>query len=92
MTTDMTTKVNFLAQHAATLIKRGQRMAVPSLAETLNSQGLQTSYGTSFSGERGTYTLLRAAYRRLVNGGRQTDADNIAGVYTQPNGSHAWDK
>jgi hypothetical protein len=88
----MDMKFNFISELAATLVRQEQYMTGPELAQLLNSNGILTSYGTPFSGERGTYTLLQAVYRRLVSEGRQADADNVAKAFIQPNGSYAWDK
>lgn len=92
MTTDMATKANFISEIASILVRQGQHMAVPDLAQLMNSNYILTSNGKPYSGERGTYTFLDAVYRRLESQGRQADAHNVAEAFTRRDGSHAWDK
>lgn len=52
-------------------------MTGEQLAELLNWNKFKTTYGTEYSGGRGTYTLIHSTYDWLVSIGCQNDADLV---------------
>jgi hypothetical protein len=57
------------------------RLSVRVLAAILNAAGLRTTYGAYYKGRRGTYGLVRAAYRRLRQAGRNAEASMVARAF-----------
>ena len=79
--------VFWLALH---LKAQGQQRDGLQLAAELNARGLRTSFGETFKGLRGTYKLLKAAYRYVERRFGANVAAVIADVFTKPDGTHAW--
>lgn len=83
-------KYIFILTLAALLLERGETMPVPELADLLNQNGFQTSYGDDYKGGRGTYTLISAVYSWLMSEGRQQEANQVAEAFTKPDGTFAY--
>ncbi|MDO4224966.1 MAG: hypothetical protein Q4C75_03635 [Bergeyella zoohelcum] len=82
--------VNIISQLANTLISQGKNMPISQLADYLNQNGYQTTYGTNYQGGRGTYKLISEVYKSLERDGRHADADNVAKAFTTDNGDYAY--
>lgn len=67
-------------------------MTAEHLAQHLNWNGFETSYGDEYAGGRGTYRLIHTTYDWLVLIDQQDDADCVASAFTKPDGSFAYDK
>lgn len=67
-------------------------MSVSELADHLNRNGLRTSYGELYAGERGTLRLISMTYRwvdaELGLGG--DEATSIAVAFVKKDGSYAY--
>jgi ATP-dependent helicase YprA (DUF1998 family) len=61
------------------------------VAAALNANGLKTSYGSAYAGERGTYRMIRSAYQQVEKRFGAEAASVIAEHFVLPNGKHAWD-
>jgi hypothetical protein len=83
-------KFEFVAWVADELRKRGTFMSVPALCELLNFRGFTTDYGDGYSGGRGSYRLISAAYHRQTDAGAHERANNIALAFRRPNFDYAY--
>ena len=81
----------FVLQTAQQLNAQGQKMMAYDLANQLNANGIKTSYGSTYAGARGTYTLIDATYKWLDNQGLTNDAHLVAIAFTKPDGTYAYD-
>lgn len=86
----MNDKKEYISKLANHLVDTGKIMSGPELADHLNRNGFQTSYGTDYEGKRGTYTLISAIYKELTNLGRVSDADKIAKAFVKEDGTPAY--
>lgn len=84
-------KYNIVAKLAHFLGENQMKMTGRSLADLFNTNEIRTSYGTTYSGGRGTYKLLRDAYHFFADKGDDKTAALIAETFVMPNGIHAWE-
>jgi len=84
------TKYQLIERVAEELAKRDSFMSVPFLASLVNDFGHKTNYGTSYVGGRGSYSLVRWTYHRLVAQGRDEQARMVAGAFKTPNFEYAF--
>ena len=82
-------KYAFIAWVAKELRKHGAFMSVPQLASLVNETGYRTSYGTKYLGKRGSYRLVRGAYRRH-EGHAQDTAAAVAEAFRKPDFTYAY--
>jgi len=80
----------YVLEVATVLSRAGATLPASELAAIMNTFGRTTTYGTTYAGLRGTYTLIHATYDWLVAKGRQPDADIVAVAFTKPDGSYAY--
>jgi hypothetical protein len=74
----------FLASHEMT-------MSGEELAEHLNRNKFLTSYGSEYSGGRGTYRLIRETWNWVNNElGLPNDAECVAKAFVKPDGAYAY--
>jgi hypothetical protein len=66
------------------------KMSGDELADHLNRNNFQTSYGSKYEGKRGTYTLIRATFDWLTNDGQIGEANIVADVFVLPTGEKAY--
>jgi len=85
----MTSK-QFVSNLAQQLHAQGQTMMAYDLANQLNANGIKTTYGSTYAGARGTYTLIEATYHWLDNQGLSNDAHLVAVAFTKPDGTYAY--
>jgi len=83
-------KANYILTTAEELMEHHQTMTVTELAERLNSAGYSTNDGAPYSGGRGTYRLVAAAYWRVMEVLGDQTAGLIAMAFVKPDGSYAW--
>ncbi|MBA2224672.1 hypothetical protein [Thermogemmata fonticola] len=86
----MTSAMQTVLEVAEWCDRRGHPLPVRVLAGILNAAGHRTSYGTPYRGRRGTYRLVKATYRRLMQAGRSAEAAMVARTFTRPNGAYAY--
>lgn len=80
--------------HYAICLKAvGATETFDDVAMWLNRHGIQTSYGTSYSGGRGVARMINAAYNYACNelGLGAAGAAAIAEVFTNKNGHYAYE-
>ena len=88
----MNSNKTYVWQLAAFLSDHGMEMSGKELADHLNRNQFLTSYGTTYAGERGTYTLIRETWKWVNNDlGLTSESAKIAGAYVDKNGTHAWE-
>lgn len=80
----------FIEWVALELSKHNAFMSVPSLMDLLNSAGFRTSYGTEYLGGRGSYRLVRYAYKYAADRGDMTAAGKIAEAFRKPDFTYAY--
>jgi hypothetical protein len=85
-------KKEYIRRLADFLVSNGTTMTGENLADHLNWNNFKTSYNTTYTGSRGTYTLIHATYDWLVRQGDQLAADKVAKAFKKPNGSYAYAK
>ncbi|RXG13257.1 hypothetical protein [Leeuwenhoekiella aestuarii] len=77
----------------ATVLHRAKAtLPASELANVLNEFNHLTTYGSQYSGGRGTYKLISDTYAWLVKNGNQNGADIVAIAFTKPDGSYAYEK
>jgi len=68
------------------------RMSGEELADHLNRNNFMTSYGTEYSGGRGTYKLIRETWVWLNDDlGLEDEAKKVAEAFVKPDGSYAYE-
>jgi len=82
----------YIRRLAKFLVENQSTMTAEQLAELLNWNKFKTTYGTEYSGGRGTYTLIHSTYDWLVSIGCQNDAGLVALAFKKPDGTFAYDK
>jgi hypothetical protein len=82
----------YVLEVATVLNRAGATLPASELANIMNTFGRTTTYGTTYAGLRGTYTLIHATYDWLDNQRRAADAEIVANAFTKPDGSYAYDK
>lgn len=85
-------KKEYIRKLGIFLVDNGMTMDVPNLAEHLNWNNFKTNYEASYSGKRGTYTLIHATYDWLVSIGEPADAAKVAEAFRKPDNTYAYDK
>ncbi len=83
-------KKEYIRQLAVFLVGTKTSMTGETLATLLNWNKFKTSYGSTYEGGRGTYTLIHATYDWLVKNGNQGDTDQVALAFKKPDGSYAY--
>lgn len=83
-------KYEFVTWVADTLTEQKAFMSVPCLVQMANELGYRTNYGTTFSGGRGSYRLVRGAYHRCVKNGEEENARQIAEAFRKPDFTYAY--
>jgi hypothetical protein len=87
----MNKKKLYIWHLAAFLNQHGKTMSGEELADHLNRNGFVTSYGTEYSGGRGTYTLIKATWSWLHNDlGLKGESEHVANAFVKPDGSYAY--
>ncbi len=86
----MKDKKLYIGSLATFLDSQNKIMSGEELAEHLNRNKIFTSYGAKYRGGRGTYSLIRAAWKELHAKGLHTEAKSIAKVFVKPNGNYAY--
>ncbi|HTV16408.1 MAG TPA: phospholipase D family protein [Acidobacteriaceae bacterium] len=86
-------RFRFMARLAARLRSASppQAISMPELARRLNRRHLFTRGGRPYSGKRGTYTMVKAAYQWVREEMGAQTASEIAYAFTKPDGTLAWD-
>ena len=89
---EMNQKKLYLWRLAQFLRQNDKIMSGPELADHLNRNNFKTAYGTVYEGERGTYTLVHAAYRWVNEelGLGEAEAACIAEAFITPRDTPAW--
>jgi hypothetical protein len=82
---------NYVAALAVFLREHRKVMSGKELAEHLNRNGFQTSYGTPYWGGRGTYNMVRCMYVWLEKDGRLAEASAVAQAFVTPEGGYAYE-
>lgn len=77
---------------AKTLKNLDQKASFEQLGKSLNDLGVKTSYGTEYSGERGTAKAVQDTYNDLLNKGDMEGADMVATSFTDKDGKYSWNK
>jgi hypothetical protein len=81
----------YLWQLARFLYSHKMKMSGDELAEHLNRNGFRTGDDQEYSGKRGTYTLITAAWKWVHDDlGLKEEAAAIALAFVKPDGSPAW--
>lgn len=70
--------------------KNASTMNVTELAQRLNEKGLKTTYGSDYSGGRGTYRLIQSAYWCYERMEEHDKAKHIADSFVNAKGNCAW--
>lgn len=79
-------KYEFVTWVAGELTKHKAFMSVPRLVQMANELGYRTNYGTTFSGGRGSYRLVRGAYHR----NDPENAKRVAESFLKPDFTYAY--
>lgn len=79
-------KYDFVTWVAVELTKHKAFMSVPRLVQMANDLGYLTDYGTTFSGGRGSYRLVRGAYYR----NDPENATKVAEAFRKPDFTYAY--
>ncbi len=91
MKSDMNTKKLYVWKLADFLAQHGMRMSGEELADHLNRNKFMTSYGSTYEGGRGTYTLIRETWNWLHNElGLEDEAKKVAEAYVKPDGAYGY--
>lgn len=69
---------------------QGKTINGQQLAHEVDQRGGRTGYGTQYKGGRGTFTLLRCAYRYFESQGSKSLANLIATSFTKKDGKYPW--
>ena len=83
-------KYEFVARVAEELAKRETFMSVPALIGLVNAKGGETTYGTPFTGGRGSYRMVSGTYHRMRAAERQDRAHAVAVAFRRPNFEYAY--
>ena len=66
-------------------------MSGDELADHLNRNKISTSYGTEYTGGRGTYRLIKLTWEWLYNDlGFSNEAKKVAKAFVKADGSYAY--
>jgi hypothetical protein len=88
----MNEKKYYIWQLASFLASHDMRMSAEELADHLNRNEFMTSYGTEYTGGRGTYKLIKETWDWLKNSLQLPDeANKVAEVFVKQDGTHAWE-
>ncbi len=79
-------KYDLVTWVAGELTKHKAFMSVPRLVQMANELGYRTNYGTTFSGGRGSYRLVRGAYHR----NNAEHAKKVAEAFRKPDFTYAY--
>ena len=82
----------YVFEIATVLSRAGTTLPASELANIMNQFGRTTTYGSQYSGLRGTYTLIHATYDWLIVNGNEVGADTVARAFTKPDGGYAYNK
>ncbi len=89
---DMNMKKLYVWRLGAFLSEQGMTMSGEELAAHLNRNQFLTSYGTAYTGKRGTYKLIRESYSWVHDElGLPEEAEKIAMAFVKPDGSRPWE-
>ncbi len=80
---------SFIAWTAEELAKRQAFMSVPTLFHLANEIGYRTTYGSKYSGGRGSYRTVRLAYQRYEQDNPRA-AEMIAHAFRKPDFTYAY--
>jgi hypothetical protein len=68
----------------------GEVLPVPDLIREINAVGYTTSYGTPYSGGRGSYRFVKATYDRVWFLYGEEHAEKVAIAFVKPDGDYAY--
>ena len=88
----MARHTGLIKEMAESLSNSGKTATFGQVGEALNDLGITTTYGTLYSGSRGTAKIVQDAYRDLENNGDPLGASKVAKAFTDDNGNYSWDK
>ena len=87
----MKSKKFYIWQLASFLHCHNMRMSGEELADHLNRNGFLTSYGTEYSGGRGTYKLIAETWNWLVSIKLDDEARKVAASFVKQDGDYAYE-
>lgn len=77
---------------AKELSNEQKKVTFEQVGNVLNELGIKTTYGTEFSGERGTAKIIHDSYKDLIKQGDMDGAEKITTSFSDKNGNFPWDK
>jgi hypothetical protein len=86
----MNSQMQFVRDLAELCDRYGFHLSAAELATLLNRARINTTYGTTYAGRRGTYRLVKQTHGRLTRLGRAKEAAMVARTFTRPNGRYAY--
>lgn len=88
---DMNAKKLYIWRLASFLHQHGMKMSGEELADHLNRNKFLTSYGSEYSGGRGTYKLIQVTWHWINDElGLPNEAIKVAEAFVKPDGTYAY--
>jgi hypothetical protein len=84
-------KAKLVGAIATYLVESERTMHFDELAQVLNQLGVETSYGSEYSGGRGVAKLAHACYDTLKANNMEKECDAVARAFVDKNGNFSYD-